>query len=118
MVFSRWRWSCGSPRLCRPAGWAQGDDDVEADQALTLRPMQGERVVEPVRLLGRDDNPGDDEPAPVTAVRVHHQDLAVEVEEGVERWVTGWRHRIWLSRIDNSSNAVRGCQPSRSWRPR
>ena len=113
MVFSRWRWSCGSPRLCRPAGWAQGDDDVEADQALTLRPMQGERVVEPVRLLGRDDNPGDDEPEPVLAGGVHHQDLAIEVEQRVERWVTRRHHEAWLSQLDNSSNAALGRQASR-----
>lgn len=97
MVLRRWRWSCGSPGFCRPTGWAHGDDDLEADQPLTLRPMQGELVVEPVRLLGRDNNPGDHEPDPVPAARVHHQDLAVEVEQGVERWVAGRRHGTWLS---------------------
>lgn len=82
------------PRFCCTTGWAQGDDDVEADQPLALRPVQGERVVEPVRLLGRDGNPGDDEPDPVLAVRVHHQDLVIEVEQRVERRVTGRRHGI------------------------
>ncbi len=67
---------------------------VEADQPLALRPMQRERVVDAVRLLRRHRNPRHHEPDPVAALRVHHENLPVEVKKHIEGRVTRLRHGI------------------------
>ncbi len=65
---------------------------VEPDQPLALRPVQRERVVDAVRLLRRDRHSRHHEPDPVAALRVHHENLPVEVEKHIERRVTRFRH--------------------------
>ena len=52
---------------------------VEPDQPLTVRPMQGERAVEPMRLLRRCLNAPHDEPHPMTTFWIHDEHLSVEV---------------------------------------
>jgi hypothetical protein len=66
---------------------------VEADQPLAIRPMQRERVVDAVRLLRRYRHPRHDEPDPVTALRVHHENLPVEVEKHIEGRIARLCHR-------------------------
>ena len=67
---------------------------VEADQPLAIRPVQGERVVDAVRLLRRCRHPRHHEPNPVAAFRVHHENLPVEVEQQIEGRVTWLRDDI------------------------
>jgi hypothetical protein len=57
---------------------------VEADEPLAVRAVQGQRIVETVRLLRRDGDPPDDEANPMTAGRVDDQHLAVEVEQDIK----------------------------------
>ena len=52
---------------------------VEPDQPLAIRPVQRERVVDAMRLLLRHRHARHDEPDPVTALEVHHENLPVEV---------------------------------------
>ena len=57
---------------------------IEADQPLAVRPVQRQRVVDAMRLLRRHRRPRHHEPDPVTALRVHDENLAVEVEQHIE----------------------------------
>ena len=70
---------------------------VEPYQPLATRPVQRERVVQPVRLFRRRRHPRHDEPDAVVALRVHHENLPVEVEKHVEGRVARFRQDIWLS---------------------
>jgi hypothetical protein len=65
---------------------------VESDQPLALRAMQGERVVDAMRLLRRHRHQRHDEPDPVPAVGIHHEHLPVKVEKNIEGRVTRSRH--------------------------
>jgi hypothetical protein len=56
--------------------------------------MQRERVVDAVRLLRRHRHPRHDEPDPVATLRVHHENLPVEVEKHIEGRVTPLHHGI------------------------
>ena len=67
---------------------------VEADQPLAVRSVQRERVVDAVRLLRRYRHLPDSEPDPVTALRVHHENLPVEVEKHIEGRVARLRHDV------------------------
>jgi len=57
---------------------------VEADQPLAVRPVQCQRLVDAMRLLRRHRHPRHDEPDPMAALRVHHENLPVEVEKYIE----------------------------------
>ncbi len=57
---------------------------VEADQPLAGRPVQRERLVQPVRLFRRHRRPRHHEPDPVPTRRVHHENLSVEVQQHIE----------------------------------
>lgn len=57
---------------------------IEADQPLAIRSMELRRIVEAVRLLRRYRHSRHDEPHPMAALRVHHEHLAVELEEHIE----------------------------------
>jgi hypothetical protein len=70
---------------------------VEPNQSLAVRPVQRERVVQPMRLLRRRRYACHHEPDPVTALGVHHEDLPVEVKEHVKGWITWLRHGGLLS---------------------
>jgi hypothetical protein len=59
--------------------------------------MERERVVDAMRLLRRHRHPRHHEPDPVAALRVHHENLPVEVEKHIEGRVAGFRHGVWLS---------------------
>ena len=67
---------------------------VEPGQPLTIRPMQRERVVDAIRLLRRDRHPCHYKPDPMAALRVHHENLPVEVEKDIEGRVTRFCHGI------------------------
>ena len=67
---------------------------IEADQPLAIRAVQGERVVDAMRLLRRYRNPRHREPDPMAALRVHHENLPVEVEKYIESQVTRFGHGI------------------------
>ena len=67
---------------------------VETDQPLSTRPVQRQRVVQPVRLLRRRRHSRHDEPDPVAALRIHDENLPVEVQEHIESRVTRVRHGV------------------------
>jgi hypothetical protein len=69
---------------------------IEADQSLAVRPVQRERVVDAVRLLRRHGHTRHHKPDPVAALRVHHENLPVEVEKRIEGRVTRLCHGIEL----------------------
>ena len=70
---------------------------VEAGQPLTVRSMQRERVVDSMWLLWRHWHPRHDEPDPMTALRVDHEDLPVKIEKDVEGRIGRPCHDIQLS---------------------
>jgi hypothetical protein len=70
---------------------------VNSDQPLAIRPGQPQRVVQSMRLLRRRRYPRDNDPDPVATLRIHHENLPVEVEKHVEGGVTRLRHVIELS---------------------
>ena len=70
---------------------------VEADQPLTVRPMQRTRVVEAVRFLRSLSDQRHGEPDPVAALRIHHENLAVEVKQHIEGRIARLSHGLWLS---------------------
>ncbi len=67
---------------------------VEPDQALAVRPVQRQRVIQAMRLLRRYCDPRHHEPDPMAAFRVHHENLPVEVEKHIEGRVTRLRHTV------------------------
>jgi len=67
---------------------------VEAHQPLAIRSVQGQRIVDAMRFRRRHGHPPDDEPNPVTALRIDHEDLPVEVEKHIESRVTRLAHAI------------------------
>lgn len=70
---------------------------VETDQPFPVRPMQGQGIVETVRLLGRNRHAIDDEPDPIPAIRIDDEHLTVEIEKHVERRIPRPCRRMWLS---------------------
>lgn len=76
---------------------ANGMRVIEANQPLTIRTMQCQGVIEPVRLLRRDWHPPDDEPDPMTTLWVDHENLPVQIEQRIESGIMRRRHVIWLS---------------------
>jgi hypothetical protein len=54
-----------------------------------------------MRLLRRHRHPLHDEPDPMAALRVHHENLPVEIEKDIEGQVAGLRHGIELSDRSN-----------------
>ena len=67
---------------------------VEADQPLTIRAVQRQRVIDAMRLFSRRRHARHDEPDPMAAIGVHHENLPVEVEKHIEGRVTWLRHGI------------------------
>ncbi len=58
---------------------------VEADQPLAIRSVQSERVIQSMGLLRRHRHASQDEPRmPMAALRVHHENLPVEVKKQIE----------------------------------
>lgn len=74
---------------------------VEADEAFAVRPMQGQRVVQPVRFCWRRGTRVTTKPTQMTAGRVDDQNLAVQVEEKVQRLIVLHAASILLSVEDN-----------------
>jgi hypothetical protein len=66
---------------------------VKADQPLAVRSVQCERGVDAMWLLRLDRYSRHHEPDPVVALRVHHENLPVEVEKHIEGRVTRLRHK-------------------------
>ena len=65
---------------------------IESGQPLTVPPVQRERVVDAVRFLRRHWHLRYDEPDPVTALRVDHENLAVELKKNIESRVARLLH--------------------------
>jgi hypothetical protein len=74
-----------------PADWV---GVVKPDEALAVRAVQRERVVDAMRLLGRHQYSRHHEPNSVTALGVHNENLRVEIEKHIEGRVARLRHRI------------------------
>ena len=70
---------------------------VEPNQSLAVGPVQSERIVEAMRFPRRDWHTRHHEPHLMTALRVHDEYLAVELEERVKGQVANQHHDIWLS---------------------
>ena len=70
---------------------------IEANQPLAVRSMQGKRIVKTVRLRGRYRYLRYHKSDPITASWIHHEHLPVEIQESVERRVTGQFHGSMLS---------------------
>ncbi len=66
---------------------------VEADQPLAVRPMKRDGIVDAVRLLWRDRHARHDKPDPMTTLRVHHENLPIEVEKHIEGRIARRTHR-------------------------
>src|SRR6267142_5238829 len=54
--------------------------------------MQRQRIVDAMGLLWRCRHPRDDEPNPMAALRVNHEDPPIEVEKHIERRIARRRH--------------------------
>jgi hypothetical protein len=67
---------------------------VEAGQPLAVRSMQRERIVQPMRFRRRHRHARHDEPDPVATLRIHHENLPVEIEKDIEGRVARFRHAI------------------------
>jgi hypothetical protein len=59
--------------------------------------VQRERVVDAMRLLRRHRHLRHHEPDPVAALRVHHENLSVEVQKHIKGRVAWLRHGRELS---------------------
>src|ERR1051326_1502120 len=75
------------PRFRRATVWALSKPNSRS-------PVQRERVVDAMRLLRRPRDSRHAKPGPVAALRIHHENLPVEVEKDIEGWVTRLRHGI------------------------
>ena len=70
---------------------------IEADQAFTIRPMQRERIIDAMWFLRQYRNPRHHEADPVAALRVHYENLRVEIEKHIESGSAWLRYDIGLS---------------------
>jgi hypothetical protein len=57
---------------------------VEADQPLAIRPMQRQRIVQPVRLLRRRRHLRHHKADPVAAFRIDDEHLPIEIEQYIQ----------------------------------
>jgi hypothetical protein len=71
---------------------------VEADQALAMRSMQRQRIIEAVRLGLANRDALDDEPDPMPSLWIDDKNLPVQVKQGVKGWIA--LHRLSLSEND------------------
>ena len=70
---------------------------VEPDKSLTIESMQCERIINAIRLLGRHRNSSHHEFHPMTSGRIHNQNLPIEIQKHIERWVMSFTHPKRLS---------------------
>jgi hypothetical protein len=61
---------------------------IETYQPLAIWAMKGQRVIQPMWLLWRHGHPGHHKADPVTAFRINHEHLPVQIEKYIKRWVT------------------------------
>jgi hypothetical protein len=71
---------------------------IEAGQALAVRTMQGQRIIEPVRLGRANRDAFHREPNPILSARIDDKNLPVEVKQGVKRAIAF--HDLSLSHYD------------------
>ena len=57
---------------------------VKTDKALTIRPVQRQRIIEPVRLRLCCSDPSNNEPDPMPGFRIDNEDLAVQVKQAIQ----------------------------------
>ena len=61
---------------------------VEADKPRTVRSVQCQRVIEPVRFLRGRRHTVDTEAHPVPSGHVNHEDLTVQIQQRIQARVT------------------------------
>jgi hypothetical protein len=87
-----------------PAGTPRRADRmrvVKTHQPIPVRPVQGQGIVEAVWLLVRRRYTLNHETHPVLAIGIEHQDLPIQFEEGIKRWISF--HNISLSDTDKKA---------------
>jgi len=70
---------------------------VEPDEPLAARAVQGERVVDAMRLFRRHAHARHHETDPMSALGIDHEDIPIEIEKRIKRRITPFRHDIQLS---------------------
>ena len=65
---------------------------VKPDQPRAARAMQGQRIVEPLRLLWRGRNARHDEPYPIFALWIDNEHLAIQVEKKIQGRIANRPH--------------------------
>ena len=76
---------------------------VEPNQPFAILSMQRERVIQSMRFLRSRRDFGNDEPDPVSAVRIHNQREAIQIEQRVEGRIMLLHSVKRLSYQDNCS---------------
>jgi hypothetical protein len=57
---------------------------VKSNKALTIRPMQRQRIIESVRFRLAHSHPANNEPDPKPGLRINDQDLPVQIKQSVQ----------------------------------
>jgi hypothetical protein len=71
---------------------------VESTEALTVGPMERERIIEAVWLSLRSGYLSHDKPHPVSAFWIDHKHVPIKIEQSVERCISS--HLLSLSQTD------------------
>jgi hypothetical protein len=84
------------PMILRLAKPLRGDgmSVVKADQSLTARPVQRERIVETMGFFRGSLHTRHHEFDPIITLWIHDQHLAVEIEQHIEGWIARKLHAI------------------------
>lgn len=69
---------------------------IEPNETLAIGPVQGQRIVDAIRLLRRGRHPCDDEADPIAAFRIDHEHLTIQVQEEIETRIARFSHGIQL----------------------
>ena len=87
---------CLSPRPRRSTNWMSV---VEANQALIIRPVQGQRIIQTMRPFRRDRHAPHFDLHPVAAFLVDYEDLPIEVEKRIQACIAFARGYLLLQVI-------------------
>ncbi len=70
---------------------------VKTYEAFAIRTVKGQRIIDALRLPKGLRYAGNDKPNPMPAVRVHYENLPVEIEQHIEGGIAPLRHTQRLS---------------------
>ena len=70
---------------------------VESDQPLSVGAMQRKRVAQAMRSFRRCRDPQHNKTNPVATLRIHHENLPIEIEKQIEGWILRFAHQDELS---------------------